>query len=161
MEKFNIYEVKTIILFLEHNFASTIWCILFSQRCFLMLLKKYFQRWQRVELQGNNKYETAKLQKKKTQYFSYTIIQNECCSKNRPSFISTGYAEAKRKHMELIPTNKRQTWQDCSIHTASFLKKLFRASLWRSGWESACQCRGQGFEPWSGKIPHATEQVGP
>ena len=28
---------------------------------------------------------------------------------------------------------------------------------WRSGWESACQCRGQGFEPWSGKIPHATE----
>ena len=32
---------------------------------------------------------------------------------------------------------------------------------WRSGWESACQCRGYGFEPWSGKIPHATEQLGP
>ena len=32
---------------------------------------------------------------------------------------------------------------------------------WRSGWESACQCRGHGFEPWSGKIPHATEQLGP
>ena len=32
---------------------------------------------------------------------------------------------------------------------------------WRSGWESACQCRGRGFEPWSGKIPHATEQLGP
>ena len=32
---------------------------------------------------------------------------------------------------------------------------------WRSGWESACQCRGHGFEPWSGKIPHAAEQVGP
>ena len=31
---------------------------------------------------------------------------------------------------------------------------------WRSGWESACQCRGHGFEPWSGKIPHATEQLG-
>ena len=29
---------------------------------------------------------------------------------------------------------------------------------WRSGWESACQCRGHGFEPWSGKIPHAMEQ---
>ncbi|KAJ8780365.1 hypothetical protein J1605_011629 [Eschrichtius robustus] len=28
-----------------------------------------------------------------------------------------------------------------------------------SGWESACQCRGHGFEPWSGKIPHATEQL--
>ena len=25
----------------------------------------------------------------------------------------------------------------------------------------ACQCRGHGFEPWSGKIPHATEQLSP
>ena len=32
---------------------------------------------------------------------------------------------------------------------------------WRSGWESACQCRGRGFEPWSGKIPHAAEQLSP
>ena len=32
---------------------------------------------------------------------------------------------------------------------------------WRSGWESACQCRGHGFEPWSGKIPHAAEQLAP
>ena len=32
---------------------------------------------------------------------------------------------------------------------------------WRSGWESACQCRGHGFKPWSGKIPHAVEQLGP
>ena len=32
---------------------------------------------------------------------------------------------------------------------------------WRSGWESACQCRGHGFELWSGKIPHAAEQLGP
>ena len=22
-------------------------------------------------------------------------------------------------------------------------------------------CRGRGFEPWSGKIPHATEQLSP
>ena len=32
---------------------------------------------------------------------------------------------------------------------------------WRSGWESACQCRGHGFEPWSGRILHAAEQLGP
>ena len=32
---------------------------------------------------------------------------------------------------------------------------------WGSGWESACQGRGRGFEPWSGKIPHAAEQLGP
>ena len=32
---------------------------------------------------------------------------------------------------------------------------------WRSGWESACQCRGHGFDPWSGRIPHTAEQLGP
>ena len=30
---------------------------------------------------------------------------------------------------------------------------------WLSGKESACQCRRQEFDPWSGKIPHATEQL--
>ena len=27
--------------------------------------------------------------------------------------------------------------------------------------EFACQCRGHGFEPWSRKFPHATEQLSP
>ena len=31
---------------------------------------------------------------------------------------------------------------------------------WRSGWESTCRCRGRGFNPWPGGIPHATEQLG-
>ena len=39
------------------------------------------------------------------------------------------------------------------------LKKEERLPWWCSGWESACQCRGHGFEPWSGKIPHGTEQL--
>ena len=41
------------------------------------------------------------------------------------------------------------------------LKRIIGLPWWRSGWESTCQCRGHGFEPWSGKIPHATEQLGP
>jgi len=32
---------------------------------------------------------------------------------------------------------------------------------WLSGKESACQCRRHQFDPWSGKIPHATEQLSP
>ena len=32
---------------------------------------------------------------------------------------------------------------------------------WCSGWGSACQCRGHGFGPWSGGIPHAAERLGP
>ena len=44
----------------------------------------------------------------------------------------------------------------------SFLKQLkIGLPWWRSSWESACQCGGHGFEPWSGKFPHATEQLGP
>ena len=42
-----------------------------------------------------------------------------------------------------------------------FFKKGRAFPWWRSGGESACQCRGHGFEPWSGKIPHAAEQLGP
>ena len=42
------------------------------------------------------------------------------------------------------------------------LKYLIQGLPWRcSGWESACQCRGHGFEPWSGKIPRAAERLGP
>ena len=32
---------------------------------------------------------------------------------------------------------------------------------WLSGYESACQRRGRGFEPWSGRIPQAAEQLSP
>ena len=31
---------------------------------------------------------------------------------------------------------------------------------WSNGKESAWQCRRHGFNPWSGKIPHASEQLG-
>ena len=42
----------------------------------------------------------------------------------------------------------------------SLRKKFLGLPWWHSGWESACQCRGHEFEPWSGKIPHAAEQLG-
>ena len=51
-------------------------------------------------------------------------------------------------------------WHYSLIHS---LIKIIPSGLpwWRSGWESACQCRGHGFDPWSGRIPHAAEQLGP
>ena len=33
----------------------------------------------------------------------------------------------------------------------SKIKSLQGLPWWHSVWESACQCRGHGFEPWSGK----------
>ena len=37
-----------------------------------------------------------------------------------------------------------------------FRNIIHRLHLWSSGEESACQCTGLGFDPWSGKIPHAS-----
>ena len=54
----------------------------------------------------------------------------------------------------LLPDKRIISWK--------YPKSKMRSGLpwWRSGWESACQCRGRGFEPWSGKIPHAAERLG-
>ena len=45
----------------------------------------------------------------------------------------------------------------------SFVSKICPPGLpwWLRVKESACQCRRHRFNPWSGKIPHATEQLSP
>ena len=65
------------------------------------------------------------------------IIEDSTCLKAR---------ETSFRDLQLRKLNKKYPWG---------------LPWWRSGWESACQCRGHGFEPWSGKIPHAAEQLGP
>ena len=44
-----------------------------------------------------------------------------------------------------------------------FTLKRTEAGLpwWPRGKEFACQCRAHGSDPWSRKIPHAAEQLGP
>ena len=43
------------------------------------------------------------------------------------------------------------------VHKKWTLKMVYPSGLpwWVSGKESACQCRGHGFDLWSGKIPYA------
>ena len=59
------------------------------------------------------------------------------------------------------------SWYFClqSYHSlkVKFSQLNIRLGLpwWCSGWESACQCRGHGFEPWSGKVPRAAGRLGP
>ena len=40
----------------------------------------------------------------------------------------------------------------------SCIKRILQGLPW---WRSGLQCRRHGFEPWSGKIPHAAEQLSP
>ena len=83
------------------------------------------------------------------------------------------------KKPDLITFWKKYSSLDPDIYLWYFLEILFKLRCyidykkigkkndcgglpwWSSGWESACQCRGHGFEPWSGKIPRAVEQLGP
>ena len=63
-----------------------------------------------------------------------------------------------------LENNHNQNTMNLNLYdtAAEIIKRIFTGlPWWRSGWESACQCRGHGFEPWSGKIPHAAEQLGP
>ena len=58
-------------------------------------------------------------------------------------------------------TRMSQMSVDLFILKQLYQKIYYGLPWWRSGWESACQCRGHGFEPRPGKIPHAAERLGP
>ena len=57
------------------------------------------------------------------------------------------------------PVRKLRSHMPCGA--AKKNKKISGLPWWRSGQESACQCRGHGFDPWSGRIPPASEQLSP
>ena len=88
------------------------------------------------------------------------------------NFLNSSYSLNKQKlevtvdalQVQFMPEKKIRNSRKC-IYTqgkVSTSKDLWQGlPWWRSGRESACQCRGHGFEPWSGKIPHAAEQLGP
>ena len=46
-----------------------------------------------------------------------------------------------------------------SNYCSCYIKMCNRLPWWLSGEESPWQCMGQGFNSWSGKIPHATGQL--
>ena len=67
-------------------------------------------------------------------------------------------------HRQIVNKHSRDKMFEISFGDISkFAAKIWALGLpwWRSGWESACQCRGHGFKPWSGKIPHAVDPLGP
>ena len=62
---------------------------------------------------------------------------------------------------KIFHANGNQKKAGVAILISDLKIKTIGLPWWRRGWESACQCRGHGCEPWSGKIPHAAEQLSP
>ena len=60
-----------------------------------------------------------------------------------------------------LSTHKCTSLTRSYTHIFPLKSQMLGLPWWRSGWESTCQCRGHGFEPWSRRIPHAAEQLGP
>ena len=66
-------------------------------------------------------------------------------------------------HLQLPSSQDTDDKNSPNLPRKLLLIKIQRQGLpwWRSGWESACWCRGHGFEPWAGKVPRAAERLGP
>ena len=79
----------------------------------------------------------------------FLIMPAMCFSSPRFCFYLTVKKRQKKKAFSRVS------------YKCVLLKCFLGLPWWRSGWESACQCRGRGFEPWFGRIPHAAERLGP
>ena len=72
------------------------------------------------------------------------------------------YIEWRKNKVLLYSTENYIQYPMINYNGKEYLKKECTGlPWWRSGWESACQCGGRGFGPWSGRIPHATERLSP
>ena len=61
-----------------------------------------------------------------------------------------------------LPTTPQKGEKQKLSNKDIFLKSYGPGLPWRLGRkEFACQCRRQGFDPWTGKIPQATGQLSP
>ena len=67
----------------------------------------------------------------------------------------TFYQEPRSSYTIRRHQRKMKTWD------VLFQKDQEGLPWWHSGCESACRCRGRGFMPRSGKIPHGAEWLGP
>ena len=101
-----------------------------------------------------------------TQFDPYTRPKKNETRKQGPTQLGDGnfrLSTILEHHPATSPPTKQMKVTHPAALTPKFSYKNLSPGLpwWRSGWESACQCRGHGFEPWSGKILHAAEQLGP
>ena len=70
-------------------------------------------------------------------------------------------------YLSLSPCNLAKWPLRCAVYSRTWSNNSYSSkfpagvSWWLIGKESAHQCRRHGFDSWSGKIPHASEQLSP
>ena len=96
-----------------------------------------------------NEDKIGNLPKKEFRIMIVNMIQN---LRNRVEKIQ----ETFNKDLEEL--KRKQTGTN---NTISEIKNTLGLPWRRNGWESACWCKGHGFGPWSRRIPHAAERLGP
>ena len=65
-------------------------------------------------------------------------------------------ASMKWKILEIFKLVQRGNMRQIKSY---LFKRQQELPWWLSGRESRCQCRRHGFDPWSGRIPHAVEHL--
>ena len=76
---------------------------------------------------------------------------------SRIQYHLPGLAEYFSAETQFWSSKQKGTLTIFPIHCITLFKMWQGNGLpcWSSAWESACQCRGHRFNPWSRKIPHA------
>ena len=130
----------------------------------------------KTDLHGGNPYDISKHRRQRedsTDSTAYTEVSkkaqetewhgmshNTRCQNRRPSKF-WGKITVNLISMPSKTTNRAWKLNKDMFRYAMQKNVASRRPWWCSGWESACRCRRHGFEPWSGKIPHAAEQLSP
>ena len=88
------------------------------------------------------------------QYWASDTRPQSCSASQLMTTPSIQWLRPKFWGLFVLPLSLSHPTFNPSINPIDSTFKIFPSS-------SACQCRGHGFEPWSGKIPRAAEQLGP
>ena len=92
------------------------------------------------------------------------FIERSVCQEPRSLIFQKVKKKKRMTRVELDIKSRYADWSEPiqnGVSRNNWQKNKPGLPWWRSSWESACQCRGRGHEPWSGRIPHAAEQLSP
>ena len=88
----------------------------------------------------------------------FWVFHQRSCKKGRAETFTLSQSSPSSWQRKTRP----EKWHSDSDDDLDLKRdESLRLPRWLSGEESACQCRGHGFDPWFRKIPQGLEQLSP